>query len=71
MDDDAVVKATGTALSTIAAILERAGIASGQEIANLIGMCGKIASEDGDDNEGVILATWSGMIADSISQTPN
>ncbi|MEJ7936130.1 hypothetical protein WG907_18000 [Sphingobium sp. AN558] len=65
MSDDAVVKAMGTALSVIAATLERGGVAKAQELANILGMCGTIASQDGEEAEGLILGAWAAMIEDS------
>jgi hypothetical protein len=68
MNEDAVVKAMGTALSVIAAGLERGGVMKGQELANLLGMIGTVTSEDGDPEQGLILGAWSGMISDSAGK---
>ncbi len=65
MNEDAVVRATGTALSVMAAALERAGVMKAQELANLLGICAAAGSQDGDEDGGLILAAWSAMISDS------
>ena len=67
LSDPAMVRAMGGALAVLAGMLEGKGIASLEEISNVLGIYSVITGETAPD-EGLILACWAGMIRDAAQE---
>ncbi len=62
--DPSIVRAIGGALAVLGGVLEGKGIASMEEISNLLGIYAVITGETTPD-EGLILAFWAGTLREA------
>ena len=67
LQDAPLVRAMGGALSMFATLLARQGIVEASEVANLLGIYA-VATNEVDNEEGMILGCWAAMIRDVAEQ---
>lgn len=67
LSDPAMVRAMGGALAVLAGMLEGKGVASVEEISNVLGIYSVITGETAPD-EGLILACWAGILRDAAQK---
>lgn len=63
ISDPTLVRSMGGALAVLAGLLEGKGIASVEEISNMLGIYAVVTGETSPD-EGLILACWAGTLRD-------
>lgn len=67
LSDPAMVRAMGGALAVLAGMLEGKGVASVEEVSNVLGIYSVITGETAPD-EGLILACWAGILRDAAQK---